>query len=112
MNSVSSNGIGILALGATGNRIYLNSFDLNTGYNALSWASANQWSSTMPITYFVDGVLHESLLGNYFGDHDLTDADGDAIADRQYQIPRDGSPDGNPLVQPTSQYDFVYPGEY
>ena len=54
----------------------------------------------------------QSSLGNAFGDHDLTDNDGDAIADQAYAIPRDGPQDDKPLVQPVSEYDMVYPGEY
>jgi len=111
-NKSESNQIGILSLNAANNRIYMNTFQGNSAYQALSYASTNQWRSQEPITYYYGGLQFQRYLGNYFGGHDPSDTNNDAIADLPYPIPGGNSQDANPLIFSFEEYDFIYPAEY
>lgn len=106
-NRSEDNTIGIYSLGCSGNQIFLNSFQSNTSYNALSWNSSNQWQSPIPVTYYSQGIACQSYLGNYYSNHNLTDLNGDLIADIANTIPFDNTQDSYALVVPFEAYDIT-----
>lgn len=86
-NTASGNSYGIyIDPGSYGNILYLNDLKENTDHNAYDFdtdlISTNQWD---------DGAI-----GNYYGDNDCRDSDGNGICDEEYTIPGGMSVDRYP----------------
>jgi hypothetical protein len=63
---------------------------------------ANAWNSTKEITYTYNETTYTEYLGNYWGDYEGSDVDGDGIGDTPYFINSDK--DDYPLMQPWENY--------
>jgi nitrous oxidase accessory protein NosD len=59
----------------------------------------------LEITYTYDGATYKSYLGNYWGDYNGTDAEGDGIGDTHYSIDSDSDEsDDYPLMKHFENY--------
>ena len=104
-NVVNNNFRGILLNGTSDNTIYLNNFSDNSDGNVNSIYSTNIWHSPTPMSYdYTGGSLHKGYLGNYYGDHTLTDSDGDGITDSVYDLPGIEPDDEYPLAATSDNY--------
>ncbi|MCD6145783.1 MAG: hypothetical protein J7J03_05225, partial [Methanosarcinales archaeon] len=84
-NNVSNNWFGIYLNSSTNNTLYHNNFINNTNYNAYD-SCTNAWDS--------------GTEGNYWGDYNGTDPNGDGIGNDPYPIPGGESVDRFPLMHP------------
>jgi len=67
--------------------------------------AVNTWHSPTPMSYdYSGGSFHNSYLGNYYNDHDPTDADGDGITDLVYDLPGSEPDDEYPLAAISDNY--------
>ncbi len=96
-----NNGI-CLNFSSCNNSIYLNNFVDNFLVNADSLNSTNIWHSPSTITYTYSGNTYTKYLGNYWGDYNGSDSDGDGIGDSSYSI--GGDCDNYPLMMPWTSY--------
>lgn len=97
-NTIVNNNIGINLLKSARNVFYKNTIADNTQQNVQSKGSPNQWTSPDNITYSYEGEEYTSKLGNYYGDYDGNDTDGDGIGDTlNYTIDSENI-DTRPLV--------------
>lgn len=67
--------------------IYLNSMIDNLYFNAFSNGAENRWFSPENLHYIYAGNPYDSLTGNYYDNHDLTDSNGNGITDSSYNLP-------------------------
>jgi len=88
---------GILIVGATGNRIYLNSFISQS--SALIGASAAILNSQEKMAYTYGGAARTGYMSNYYSDYKGSDANGTGIGS-----PASAYGDKYPLVQPFEKY--------
>jgi len=90
-NTATYNSYGIfIDLRSSGNILYLNKLHQNTDHNAydnnIDPTNINKWNY--------------SSVGNYYGDSDCVDSNGNGICDRENAIPGGGSVDWYPLRSP------------
>jgi parallel beta-helix repeat protein len=90
-NTATGNGYGLfIELSSSGNILQLNKLYENKDHNAydnnIAPTNINKWNSTS--------------VGNYYGDSDCVDSNGNGICDRDYAIPGGGSVDWYPLRSP------------
>jgi parallel beta-helix repeat protein len=103
-NHIENNEMGI-SLGMADLNVYHNNFINNTQhvYDTL-WHPLNR---AQPVTY----VWDDGVQGNFWSDHNVTDADNDGIADTPYVINQwSDNIDRYPLMQPI-QVEFKLPVE-
>jgi parallel beta-helix repeat protein len=103
-NHIENNELGI-SLGMSDLNIYHNNFINNTEhvYDTL-WNPLNR---AQPVTY----VWDDGRQGNFWSDHNATDADGDGVADTPYVINQwSNNIDRYPLMEPI-QVEFKLPVE-
>jgi len=90
-NTATDNSYGIfIDLRSSGNILYLNKLHQNTDHNAydnnIDPTNINKWNYRS--------------VGNYYGDSDCVDSNGNGICDRENAIPGGGSVDWYPLRSP------------
>ncbi len=90
-----------------GNVIYLNNFSNNVNADAKSEDDTqNDWITPYKMNYSYNGSSFENYMGNYYEDHDRTDADNDGIADSPYDFPDPDSDDDYPLAVTFGNYTY------
>ena len=107
-NTISSNTVcnnswrGIYLKYSRNNKIYFNNFINNTdNVDFSSYYLTNIWNSPLEITYTYNGTTYKSYVGNYWGDYEGTDAEGDGIGDTHYSIDSEkDESDDYPLMKP------------
>ena len=111
-NAISSNTVcnnswrGIYLKYSRNNKIYFNNFINNTdNVDFSSYYLTNIWNSPLEITYTYNGTTYKSYVGNYWGDYEGTDAEGDGIGDTHYSIDSEkDESDEYPLMKPFENY--------
>ena len=105
-NNASNNRKGIYLYDSCNNTIYFNNFINNTD-NVYFYTSTTIWNSAEKITYIHNGTTYKSYLGNYWGNYEGTDADGDGIGDTHYNIDTEKDEcDDYPLMDPFENYNI------
>ncbi|APH38540.1 right-handed parallel beta-helix repeat-containing protein [Methanohalophilus halophilus] len=97
-NTIVTNSIGINLIKSASNIFYQNTIANNTQRNIQSMGPPNYWTSPDNITYSYEGKEYTSKLGNYYGDYDGNDTDGDGIGDTLNYTIDSGNIDTRPLV--------------
>ena len=100
---------GIQLSNADGNAIHLNDLMLNSTANVQSTTSSNIWVTPRQVLYEYDGGMpytFQSLMGNFYNDHGLSDLDMDGIADGTYDLPNEEPHDSYPFTSEHRYYDF------
>ncbi len=113
-NSLVKNSVGIALDGfSLSNRVYRNNFD--NPQNVYSKSATSVWSSQFPFRYTHLGISELNYMGNYWGDYQGKDTNGDGIGDVPYGIMIGANPkaiietnqnivDSFPLMDPKQYY--------
>ncbi len=105
MNNITSAGGELLKISQpedANNMVYLNNFYQEN--NTISSLGTNTaWNSSVILNYTYNGSSFQGFMGNYWSNHNLTDGDGDGIADLSYLVDEDDV-DYHPLVLPYECY--------
>lgn len=113
-NSLVKNSVGISLDGfSLSNRVYRNNFD--NPQNVYSKSATSVWSSQFPFRYTHLGIRELNYMGNYWGDYQGKDTNGDGIGDVPYGIMIGANPkaiietnqnivDSFPLMDPKQYY--------
>ncbi|MCO7226022.1 NosD domain-containing protein [Pleionea sp. CnH1-48] len=88
------------------NLIYLNHLEgSSNGASVISNnGSVNLWQSPSELAYLFGGQSFTGFLGNYYGEHALTDSNGDGVTDNSKDLPGDEPDDTVALSSPPSEY--------
>ncbi len=110
-NTFTGNDTGMHISSFGGNYVFLNRFENNVQADiSINGIFSNQtFQSPEMLSYTYGGNVFVGYLGNYYADHDLTDTDGNGIADAAYVIGDSGESsisDLFPLAGPPEGYVF------
>ncbi len=113
-NTLDANNIGIDFFGTIpvphDNLFFLNNFsNTTTPVSPIEeFVEDNTWYLPVETDYEYNSTIYTGYLGNYFHDHDLTDSDGDGIADSAYRLPGDILIDPYPLTTTSDNYSVSF----